>query len=513
MPENILAKIKNNIPQQWKVCFLSAIIVGLVAHLYKLTNWLPNWDSLVFRYDPQNMVAMGRWFLPVVCTPSSFYDLPWLAGLLALVLHGLGAVCICKMFSVRKGTTAALIGALVITFPTVTSVLTYNYVADGYAFAFLLSCMAGMLLVAKKPRYLASVICITLSAGIYQAYITVTVMLLLCYLIIEALKKETKALSLTVQALRLLAAGAAGMILYYVAMTVILKLSGTALLEYQGINSAFSLSGLNIFASLYVIKHSFTDYFFGFSNGITVFAVLNCIIFAFTVVLYALDAVRQRTSVGKLALVAVFAVLLPIGASILAFINSGVDYHNLMRMGFFVFYLFLILQYEKQDFKCERLNLTKAWAILTVVFVLVFNNVIIANVSYHKLNMAYEKSYGTLVRIADRIEQTEGASECDSILVIGALENSEAYSAYVSLDMTGVTDGFILRADDEIVGQSVLCSALNDYCGTDYRFLYGEEKAELIEKSSAEDMGIWPASDSINVIDNVIIIKLGNEAQ
>jgi hypothetical protein len=143
----------------------------------------------VFRYDAQNMVAMGRWFLPVACAPSSFYDLPWLAGLLAILLHALGAVCICRIFSVKKKITAALIGASVVTFPTVTSVLAYNYVADGYALAFLLSCLAVVFMVGQKPRWWASVLCIALSAGIYQAYVTVTIMLLLCYLILEALKK------------------------------------------------------------------------------------------------------------------------------------------------------------------------------------------------------------------------------------------------------------------------------------------------------------------------------------
>ena len=513
MPEELLKKLKNNIPLQWKICFASAIIVGLVAHIYKLTNWLPNWDSLVFRYDGQNMVAMGRWFLPVVCAPSSFYDLPWLAGLIALLLHGAGAVCICKMFNVGKNTTAALIGAAVITFPTVTSVLLYNYVADGYAFAFLLSCMAATFLTDKKPRYIASVVCIALSVGIYQAYITVTVMLLLCYLIAEALKEETKVKSLIEKSLKFLAAGIVGMVLYYIIMTVVLKITNTELIEYQGMSDAMSFGGMNILGVLYTIKYSFTDYFFDFSNGVTVFAVLNCIIFALTVILYVAEVIKKKTSLGKLAMIAVYAVFLPIGASVLAFINSNVDYHNLMKMGFFVFYLFLILQYEKSDFKLPKLNTAKAWVVLCVTAVLVFNNVIIANVSYHKLNMAYEKSYGTLVRIADRIEQTEGADECDSILVIGALKDSEAYSAFVSLDMTGATDGFILRADDEIVGQSVLCSAINDYCGKSYTYLAGEEKTALIEKLGEDAIGIWPAKDSVVVADNVIVIKLGNEVR
>ena len=513
MPEEILKKIKSKIPIQWKICFIFALVAGLVAHVYKLTNWLPNWDSLVFRYDPQNMVAMGRWFLPVVCTPSSFYDLPWLTGLLSLVLHGLGAVCICKAFKVQKNTTAALIGAAVITFPTVTSVLTYNYVADGYALAFFLSCLAAAFLVAEKPRYIASVACIALSAGIYQAYITVTVMLLLCYLITEALREESDAKKLIVKALKFLGAGAAGMALYYLIMTVILKLTNTELIDYQGMSDALSLSGFNVLEILYVIKHSFTDYFFDFSEGLNLFGVLNCVIFAVTAVLYLIDAVKQRKKPLKLLVVALCGILLPIGASVLAIINSNVDYHNLMKMGFFVFYLFLILHYEKSDFTLPKLNAMKAWAIVGICFVLIFNNILIANISYHKLNMAYEKSYGVLVRIADRIEQTEGADKCDSILVLGALDGSQAYSAKLPPDMTGTTDGYILRADDEIVGQSVLCSALNDYCGKNYRFLYGTEKAALLDKIDEEAVGIWPAKDAVFVMDGVIVIKLGSEVQ
>ena len=511
MPETLLEKIRKNIPLSWKACFFSALIVGLIAHLYKITNWLPNWDSLVFRYDPQNMISLGRWFLPVVCAPGSFYDLPWLAGLFALLLHGLGAVCVCHMFRVRKAVTAIMIGATVISFPTVTSVLMYNYVADGYAVAFLLSCAAAMLLVGEKPRYALSVACITLSAGIYQAYITVTIMLLLCYLIMEVLYADCTIKQWLGKSLRFLAVGVLGMVLYYLILMVLLRVTDMALLDYQGVSSALSVAGLDLIGSLYIIKQTFVTYFFDFSNGISAFGVINCVILAGTAILYLVEIIRQRTPPVKLLLIALCVILLPIGASVLALINSGVDYHNLMKMGFFIFYLFWILQYERLNFKMPKLIAAKAWAILSVTLVLVFHNAVIANISYHKLNMAYEKSYGTLIRIADRIEQTEGTAECDRILVLGALENSEAYSVNLPPDITGTTDGFILRADDETVGQSVLCSALNDYCGTAYRFVSGEEKRMLLREIDVEAVSVWPASDSVFVVDNTIVISLGKE--
>ncbi len=505
MPEEVFEKIKKRILPQWKACFLSAMIVGLIAHLYKITNWLPNWDSLVFRYDGQNMLAIGRWFLPVASAPSSFYDLPWLVGLITIVFYALGAVCICKMFDVRKNTVAALIGATVVSFPNVTSVLMYNYVADAYALSFLLACLAALLLTQERPRYVPSVVLIALSVGIYQAYLTVTVMLLLGYLIVQASRNKAEIKSLLTDCGRFLLTGAIGMALYYGIMTALLKITGTELLEYQGLDNAASLSGIDIWGSLYVVKESFFNYFFDFSGGINTFGVINVIIFAGIFAFYLVDVVKTKPGIWKILLLCVFVAALPLGACILSFVNSRVDYHNLMKMGFFVFYLLFILQYENPEGKKLR-----SWVILIATVALVFNQVIIANVSYHKLNMAYEKSYGTLIRIADRVEQTEGTQDCGRILVIGALEGSEAYSADLPPDMTGTTDGWILRADDEIVGQSVLCSALNDYCGKNYTFLAGEEKKMLLATDEVSQMENWPLKGSIRVVDDVIVIKLGD---
>ena len=511
MPEKLISRLKNNILPEWKTCFWSAIIIGLIAHLYKITNWLPNWDSLVFRHDTQNMIGMGRWFLPVAAAPSSFYDLPWITGLMSIVFYTLGAICICKIFNVRKNITAMLIGAAVVSFPTVTSTMQYNYVADAYALSFLFACIAALLMTDKKPKYIAATVFIALSVGTYQAYITVTIMLLLCYLIIEVLKKGVAVKDILLKSVKFLLTGAAGMALYYLILMLLLKITSAELLDYQGFGDAVALSNLNIMSSLYNIKESFIAYFFDFSNGLNIFIVINATIFALTVVLYLIGAVKNKLKLSQILIACIGVVLLPIGASVLAFVNKDVDYHTLMKMGFFVFYLFFILQYETEGNDSNKLGVIKSWTIFVISALLIFNQIIIANVSYHKLTLSFEKSYGTLIRIADRIEQTAGTEECDSILALGALEGSEAYSAMVPLKLVGTTDGLIIRADDETVGQSVLCSALNDYCLKEYKFVAGEQKKELLKKVDLENMDNWPASNSICVVDNVIVIKLGDQ--
>lgn len=510
MPENILKKLNARIPSQWKVCFFTALAAGLLAHLYKITGWLPNWDSLVFRYDAQNMIALGRWFLPVACSFSSFYDLPLLNGLLAIFFHALSAVCICGVLGVQKRLTAALVGGITVSFPAVTSVMMYNYVADGYAIAFFLSALAAYFMTSEKPRYLLSALLIALSVGIYQAYITVAVTLVLFKLTDEILYRGTPLPRLFKKTAFMLLSGIGGMAIYGIVLKLLLAVTSTELLDYQGINSTASLSGINLAGSLYTVKETFIKTFFDTSNGVNFYVVLNALLLLLTLGFYIAQIIKSKLYKKPLSLIMLIflAVMTVIGAGALALVNASVDYHNLMRMGYLVFYLFFLVLYERGGDSPVR-----CWTVLAVAVLLTANQTVIANVSYHKAQMAYERSYGVLIRIADRIEQTEGAEDCDRIAVLGALDNSEDYSVNLTPDITGITDGYVIRADDETVGQSVLCAALNDYCEKNYRFVSGDEKRAIADSEDVRAMNEWPSKDCISVIDGTVVIKLSAEVE
>ena len=515
MPEKTFKKLNAHILPQWKVCFFAGLLVGLIAHLYKITSWLPNWDSLVFRYDPQNMIAHGRWFLPVACSFSSFYDLPFLNGLIAIVFHALSAVCICKILDIQKKITAFLIGAVIVSFPAVTSVMMYSYVADGYSIAFFLSTLAALFMTQEKPRYVLAAVLIAFSTGIYQAYITVTIMLVLLKLIDGMIYRGADVRVVFKKSLLMLLTGILGAALYGVVLKGMLTVFSVGLLDYQGIDSSASLSSIDLPASLYVVKETFLKCFFDLSGGINVYVTLNSFILIVTLA-YSLGHIVKNKLYKKpttiIALVILCALLI-IGAGALALINAGIDYHNLMRIGYVVFYLFFLVLYEREADTNEKYTCIKCWIVLLSAMTLIANQVVIANVSYHKAQMAYEKSYGVLIRIADRIEQTPKAEGCGRLLVIGALDNSKPYSVNLPPDITGITDGYIIRADDETVGQSILCSALSDYCEKDYEFVSGEEKEMVAQREDVQAMGKWPAKDCIAVIDGTVIIKLGSEGE
>ena len=103
----------------------------------------------------------------------------------------------------------------------------------------------------KVPLALCiAAVLIALSVGIYQAYVTTTIMLLLCSLITSIMRRSMSVRELLISSLRYLATGAAGMLLYYLVLSVILKITGTQMLEYQGVDSALSLSSIDILGAL-----------------------------------------------------------------------------------------------------------------------------------------------------------------------------------------------------------------------------------------------------------------------
>ena len=259
-----LRNFKTNIKPTWIYAFVFSVIFGGVAHLYKMVNWLPNWDSLVFRKDPQHMESLGRWFLSFASKLSTDYEVPWLNGLLAIAFISVSAVLICETFDIKSKISAALIGAVTVTFPTVISTFTYTYVVDSYALSFLFVCIAVYLLTHKgKISAAAAVLLLTLSLGIYQAYITTAIALLTASLLTELLTSKDKAKTLTSlkKALKYIVCGIIAFLLYYVIQLAVTAFSNIEISNNEAGTNQEKYDEMFEFATkLSSIRRVVTDY-------------------------------------------------------------------------------------------------------------------------------------------------------------------------------------------------------------------------------------------------------------
>ena len=88
------------------------MIIGLLTHIVMLVNKYPNTDSMTNFYFDQNMITSGRWFLVVACGISSFYDLNFVNGFLAIVFISISSVFVTRYFDVKKRSLMILIPAI-----------------------------------------------------------------------------------------------------------------------------------------------------------------------------------------------------------------------------------------------------------------------------------------------------------------------------------------------------------------------------------------------------------------
>ena len=139
MGSEILTFYRKNVKKSWKTAFVSAFMIGLLVHIYKFTNLLPNADALYNFYSNQNMTASGRWFLSVACGISSYFDLPWVNGVLSLVFMGLTAAMVAEVFRMENPVVIALSSGLLVSFPAITATMSYEFTADGYMLAMALA--------------------------------------------------------------------------------------------------------------------------------------------------------------------------------------------------------------------------------------------------------------------------------------------------------------------------------------------------------------------------------------
>lgn len=81
-----------------------AFAAGLSAHMVKITNYYPTWDSMyAMEVNGNTMLLLGRWFAGAAAMIlSSAYDLQWVEGIIALAFWAVTIILILDILDVKK---------------------------------------------------------------------------------------------------------------------------------------------------------------------------------------------------------------------------------------------------------------------------------------------------------------------------------------------------------------------------------------------------------------------------
>lgn len=254
-----------------RIAFLGAMAAGLTTHLFGIVNVLHNQDDIAQQATGYGTgVTSGRWFLTLLGDFCNIlegnHNLPFLNGILFLVLIAVSAGLVVSVFRIRNQTIAALTGALFAVFPTVFSTLTFRYSSVYYGIGIVLSVLAVWVLQRQfRLRTIFSALCIACSMGIYQAYVPITISIFVLLLLLQSLDANADLKKLICQGFYSCFVLLLGLLFYFGLMHLTLNLYNAQLSDYQGVSNMGKLSletlpGLLKEAIYSVVMLPFQDY-------------------------------------------------------------------------------------------------------------------------------------------------------------------------------------------------------------------------------------------------------------
>ena len=220
------------VQREWITGFLATWILGLLAHAYRFFNFLPTWDSMFNFKGTGATFYSGRCFLGFFSGLSSEYDMPWVNGALSLFYISIVVVLLIDMFQVKSRLACILVAGLIVSFPTTTSTFAYMFTADGYMAAFLLSVLGVYLTYKIKHGIWAGIVCIGLSMGTYQAYISVTLVVIMMIVIMDMMFEGKSFKQMFLDDWKYLILVLGGAIFYKVVDSIITAYYGITLTSY-----------------------------------------------------------------------------------------------------------------------------------------------------------------------------------------------------------------------------------------------------------------------------------------
>lgn len=515
-PSECFSHIKKNLSPGQKTAFFSTFLIGFFCHLFIITNSLYNHDDIRYLYVTFDKPELGRWLLTYVAGISSYFSLPVVNSILALIYAGLASMVIVRMFDLQNKVAIVFLSGLLITFPSVATIYSFMFAIDPFMFSCLLGTLAAYYVTRTDRRYgwLIGAALLCCSVGIYQAYLSFTLLLCLLFAILMLLQPEKYPdQTILTMVVRYILMFGLGMSAYYAGMVITLKLKHTQLSSYQGIDDS-SIPGLSeIRSRLSIVFHDFIDFFkpnqvlaFNRWMQLALLATVLLLLFFFCVFYIRHQIYKSPLRSGLLLLC---FLCIPLSANVFYLISPGVTIHMLMRHGWCLLFIAVLVFYEKT---APMLGIKKQklleWACLLSSLLVVWNYILLTNIAYFNMNFRYEKTYALCIKIMDRIEQSEDYDKHRPIAFIGNYSKTYKMEAVKEL-----LEPMVGMSGPRVFGGSSRCYLpfFQNCLGEDITVVTPEEEAALKETPEFQEMPFFPNEGCIRVINDVTVVKLNDD--
>lgn len=525
-----------------KRTILTTLFFCLFAHGYRFANNILSHDALleVVQDDSAWQIALGRIMHPILILLRGGICSPWLICIMETAWLILTVCFMADLLNIHSGAhLAALAGIVVCSHAFISTNAAFLQCADFYALALFMSVL-GVWLMKKGGMFETDIgiICLFICLGTYQAYICVTLALIVMIAIRGLSDGEhwhSTVRNLFKYALVLFASA----FLYLVGWKTLQYILGIWTADtYNGMAHLGDYSDISFVSVIITCYKNFVDFFINprFFSTMT-FRNINmsilwkwlirlvnaAIVVKLVINLYRVsrknrydgnsDSELRRQWICRNILMLFLIVVFPLCCNFVCLMSRGME-HDLMTFAFICPYILAIMFDDNKaemngspglntsDVSTGSMRWFISYATPILLSVIIWSNAVYANQTYYKKSLQEQSAISMMTRIVNDIEHRDGyVPGATPVAFIGSFENSP-----YTMELSGFTD---------ITPYGMGHTALT-YFGTDYAMLKYVINVNMnltrIDELDEEmhSMPCYPANGSVDFIGDVLIIKISD---
>ena len=477
--------------------FLSALIAGLAAHMFMISNKLVNHDEIEALFSKGATVTSGRWGLELSHYIFPNVSMPWIYGLISIILFAVAACLLLRVLDLRSGLSKVLIPAIVLSFPSLTGTFCFMFTSAPYALAFLLAVSSAWFFKRGGwQNFLLAAGSLVLCLSIYQAYIALTASLFVLLMLKMSLEGSCSVRQILLWGFKALGMMLLALLAYFAATMLSFALTG---MEFN----SYVLDNVNDKAGqLGKIRLAYTNFkdIFTYGNYSLVTSPLSHWAHLGLLAVMGLELIclsLRRKEPLRWGLSLVLVLLLPLAINCMYLAMSPASIHTLVLFSFVAIYLMAAMLWEQMGEKALARDLP---ALLLVL--MICSNVYFANRVYLKLHLQYENASAFYTSMIAQIKDTPGFDEDSRLAIIGKQQELLFYPPQLDSSL-------LLGPSTDLVNIYSRQALFRQYLGFDMPCASEEELEAISQSEEFKAMPIYPYHGSVQAIDSYIVVKMG----
>lgn len=497
---------------------LSSLLTGILVYLMLMALDLSNdldgiWHSSNFIAGDWE-ISLGRGLqryadrarFGIVSTPFN--------TILTLLLISISNAFIWKVFEFDSIVYKGLFLILLIANPVICNSLSYSYMSVNFGLAYFFSVAAFCCIKSQtknRKAFFREVLCggvlLAFSMAFYQAYICVTCVLIISFLLKNLIEENSvkNILRYIAECLCTIVFGGA---IYMVITKLLLYRADIEMAAYKG------ASDINLFSVLSNLPHSivecyaqFWNYFYhqkALSNLEFIDIVLAGMLSVYLIAIVIQFVKLLKRNILRAFLFLIMILLLPTASCFILLIAVGNGMSGLMSQGLVMCIVMLgiiVPREKKAGFWISRLHL----------FILIAFAWFQLSAAVNDQLALKEGKTATITLTENVISQLYNDGYLDTfqtVAFVGRPGNNDSFARGTAYDMANEYAKFGLWSTDSRNNRASWAGVISNYLGTNLSLCGDSEYQEIVALDEVRNMPEFPSEGSIQIINHIIVVKI-----